>query len=87
MKTTIDRFGRLVVPKELRERLGLRAGDEVEVDSRDQEIVLKPTAHEAPLCIEEGVLVYCGKAAGDIAAAVKRLREQRLEDVARRIHL
>lgn len=85
MKTTIDRFGRLVVPKELRERLGLRAGDEIEVDSRDQEIVLKPTAQEAPLCVEEGVLVYCGRAAGDIVAVVKRQREQRLEDLWRTI--
>jgi AbrB family looped-hinge helix DNA binding protein len=40
MKTTIDRSGRLVVPKELRERLGLRPGGEVDVEGGDQEIVV-----------------------------------------------
>lgn len=78
MKTTIDRFGRLVVPKELRERLGLRPGDEVEMEGHDQEIVLKPHVQELPLCLEKGVLVYCGKAAGDIEAGVRRVREERL---------
>jgi AbrB family looped-hinge helix DNA binding protein len=31
MKTTIDRVGRLVVPKELRDRLGISAGSRVEI--------------------------------------------------------
>lgn len=78
MKTTIDKFGRLVVPKEIRDSLGLRPGDEVEVEGRAQEIVLKPSAQEAPLCLEEGILVYCGNAAGDIEAGVRRLRAERI---------
>ena len=32
MKTTIDRAGRLVIPRALRERIGLAAGGEVEVE-------------------------------------------------------
>ncbi|CAN5789289.1 AbrB/MazE/SpoVT family DNA-binding domain-containing protein [soil metagenome] len=35
MRTTMDRAGRLVVPKALRERLGLPAGGEVELVERD----------------------------------------------------
>jgi AbrB family looped-hinge helix DNA binding protein len=31
MQTTIDRAGRLVVPKELRDRLGIGAGSRVEI--------------------------------------------------------
>lgn len=34
MLTTIDRAGRLVIPKSIRDRLGLRGGEEVEVDER-----------------------------------------------------
>ena len=81
MKTTIDRFGRLVVPKELRERLGLRPGDEVEVEGHESELTLKPLVQEAPLCLEEGVLVYCGRASGDIEASVRHVREERLTKV------
>lgn len=42
MRTTIDRAGRLVVPKALRDRVGLEAGTEVEVTERGGELVLKP---------------------------------------------
>lgn len=34
MKVTIDRAGRLVFPKPLREALGLRGGEELEISAR-----------------------------------------------------
>ncbi|HZI98735.1 MAG TPA: AbrB/MazE/SpoVT family DNA-binding domain-containing protein [Actinomycetales bacterium] len=42
MRTTIDRAGRLVVPKQIRDRLGLVAGTGVEISERDGEVVLRP---------------------------------------------
>ena len=46
MKTTIDRAGRIVVPKALRERMRLEAGGEVELVERDGvlEITVAPIA-------------------------------------------
>lgn len=38
MITTIDKAGRLVIPKAIRDRLGLRGGERVEVEERDGEI-------------------------------------------------
>ena len=35
MRTTIDRAGRIVVPKALRDAIGLSGGQEVEVSARD----------------------------------------------------
>jgi AbrB family looped-hinge helix DNA binding protein len=35
MKVTIDRAGRLVVPKALRDALGLRGGEELEISVRE----------------------------------------------------
>jgi AbrB family looped-hinge helix DNA binding protein len=45
MKTTIDRAGRLVIPQAVRESLGLRGGETVDVIERDGriEIELPPT--------------------------------------------
>jgi AbrB family looped-hinge helix DNA binding protein len=35
MRTTIDQAGRIVVPKALRDQLGLRGGQEVDIVARD----------------------------------------------------
>ena len=44
MITTIDSAGRLVIPKAAREKLGLRAGQLVEVRERDGWIEIEPAA-------------------------------------------
>lgn len=46
MRTTIDRAGRLVIPKPLRERVGLRPG-EVEVQADGAGIRVAPLAGDA----------------------------------------
>ena len=42
METTIDAAGRLVVPKAIRDRLGLRAGSRVILEERDGAVVIEP---------------------------------------------
>lgn len=44
MRTTIDAAGRVVIPKDLRERLGLTGGQEIEVNERDGLIEIEPAA-------------------------------------------
>lgn len=44
MRTTIDSVGRVVVPKALRDNLGLTGGEELEIAERDGRIELEPTA-------------------------------------------
>ena len=46
MRTTIDAAGRIVVPKALRDALGMAAGQEIEIMARDGnlEIAVAPTA-------------------------------------------
>ncbi len=82
MKTTLDRFGRVVVPKDIRDRLGLKPGAEIEIGEHGNEVVLKPVEHETPLKLEEGVLVFTGTATGDLMEAVRTHREERLLKVA-----
>ena len=44
MKTTIDAVGRIVVPKALRERLGLVGGRAIEIRERDGRLEIEPAA-------------------------------------------
>ena len=44
MRITIDRAGRVVVPKRLRDALGLRGGEELEITLRDGSLEIAPAA-------------------------------------------
>ena len=57
MRTTIDAAGRLVIPKRIRDRLGLHGNEQVEITERDGriEIALAPTGVD--LVREGSVLV------------------------------
>lgn len=49
MKTTIDRLGRVVVPKPIRERLQLRGGETLDVEERDGVVELRPAPAEVTI--------------------------------------
>ncbi len=49
MRTTIDRAGRIVVPKSLRAALGLNGGDEVEITFEGERIELVPAPRKVNL--------------------------------------
>jgi AbrB family looped-hinge helix DNA binding protein len=44
MKTTLSTKGQLIIPKELRERLGWREGTELEVEEHGGGVILRPPA-------------------------------------------
>ena len=54
MRTTIDAAGRLVVPKALRDLLGLRAGEALDVRVHDGRLVVE--AAPTPMRLQEGPL-------------------------------
>lgn len=58
MRTTIDRAGRVVVPKALRDRLGLVAGADVELTERGGELVLTPVGPRIMLEERDGRTVF-----------------------------
>lgn len=60
METTIDSVGRIVVPKPLRDALGLRPGSTVDISRYGAGLQLLPTGRTARLVDESGVLVATG---------------------------
>ena len=57
MQTTIDALGRIVVPKKLRDALGLRAGDPVDVSAYGTGLQVTPVSRTAQLRTVAGRLV------------------------------
>lgn len=57
MHATIDAGGRVVVPKEVRERLGLRPGSRVELVESDGRLEITPATTSVRLHERDGVIV------------------------------
>lgn len=57
MRTTIDAAGRLVIPKRIRDRLGLRGKHQVEITESDGRIEIEPASAAVELVREGPVLV------------------------------
>lgn len=60
MQTTIDVVGRIVVPKPLRDALGLAAGSTVDISRYGAGLQIVPTGRTARLVEESGALVVTG---------------------------
>jgi len=81
MQLSIDKFGRVVLPKAIRNELGLGPGAVLEVRRTAQGIALEPVREKPVLVTKEGVLVHTGTACGDLEAAVQSGREARIARV------
>lgn len=79
MLIKIDDFGRVLIPKVIRDHLGLTPGTTISLEEKGVEKLIMRVVHEKPaLEVSEGVLVFNGTAQTDIKEAIQDLREERL---------
>ncbi len=81
METTLDRFGRVVIPMAVRKDIGLEPGAVLRVDKEDGKILLEPLTDEPRLVEKRGVLVFTGAATGDLDSAIDAQRKHRSKKV------
>ena len=55
---TLDKAGRVVIPKTVRDELHLEAGDTLELESHADKVTLRPVRSSSPLRKERGVWVF-----------------------------
>jgi len=79
-KLTLDKAGRVVIPKPLRDSLRMAPGDSFELKSTDDQIVLKPMREEGRMFKKRGIWVFhTGKplTVEDVNAVIDSVREER----------
>jgi AbrB family looped-hinge helix DNA binding protein len=83
MNIKIDRAGRVVLPKPVRDRYGLHAGSDLEMEVSSEGILLKPAGHRPSLVKKGSFLVHTGEvpAGYDILKAIASDREDRIRKV------
>lgn len=60
-RTTVDKEGRILLPKSLREKMRVEAGDDLLAEAEGDRITLRPLRREALLKKEYGIWVYQGE--------------------------
>ena len=79
METTLDRFGRIIIPKNVREDMGLEAGALFLIEKQGEKIILKPLQGEPQVVEKKGIFVFTGAAVGDVDSALHEHRRSRLK--------
>jgi AbrB family looped-hinge helix DNA binding protein len=83
MELKIDKAGRIVVPKPLRERLGFKPDTELEAIERPEGVLLKRVQQRPSMVKVDGLWVHQGRA--EPGASWERIledvREERIESV------
>lgn len=77
METTIDRFGRIVIPKVFRDDLGLKPGDTIQIEKQDNKVTVAPLGQQSAWTYENGWPVFHGRFIGDADTMVEQAREAR----------
>ncbi len=82
MNVKIDKAGRLVLPKRMRERLRLHAGAALELEEHPEGLILRPVARRASMAQEHGIWVHLGKIPEGLGwdELVDAVREERIKD-------
>ena len=81
MEATIDKFGRIVIPKEIRDDFDLKPGSQIRIEESEQAIILKPVVGEPNLHWKDGLLVFSGVPMGDLEKTLEKHREDRLRNI------
>ena len=73
---TIDRFGRVLIPKKLRDKFGLVAGQTLALSEEGGKLVLEPS-NKSRLTLKNGLPIFAAGSDTDIFEAIELMREAR----------
>jgi AbrB family looped-hinge helix DNA binding protein len=81
-KITLDRAGRVVLPKPVRDKMRLTPGSTLELQSEGEHITLRPVRPQAALRKEFGIWVFQGLSTdGSIPDLLEESRENRMREL------
>lgn len=78
MITTLDKFGRIIIPKRLRENLGIKPETTLNISEENRRIVIELVKEKNPIVNRDGILVYTGKLDIKISDLIKSDRTKRM---------
>ncbi|HKW74868.1 MAG TPA: AbrB/MazE/SpoVT family DNA-binding domain-containing protein [Terriglobales bacterium] len=83
MEITIDKAGRIVLPKQIRDRFRLRAGARLELKEAPEGFTLRPVEQTPSMVQENGLWVHTGRLPREFSwdTLLDEMREERIKDL------
>jgi AbrB family looped-hinge helix DNA binding protein len=83
MQVKIDKAGRIVLPKPVRDRLRLRQGSDLEIEERPEGLLLKPVDQRPSMIQKNGLWIHLGKLPKglDWETLVDEVRDERIKEL------
>lgn len=71
MLATLDKFGRVLIPKKLREHLGIMPATSINIIEDGKRIIIEPITEEESIVEKDGLLIFTGKIQSDLDQELK----------------
>jgi AbrB family looped-hinge helix DNA binding protein len=81
MLATLDKFGRILIPKKVREHLGIRPASALHIKDDGKRIIIEPIKEEEPIVEKDGLLIFTGKVQSNLEQELKLNRNQRMKNL------
>ncbi|MCH8326782.1 MAG: AbrB/MazE/SpoVT family DNA-binding domain-containing protein [Bacteroidetes bacterium] len=78
MVITLDKFGRIIIPKRFREHLGINFGTSLNISEDGKRIVIELVQKQEPVVDKDGILIFTGKLDNKKSDFIKNDRNQRM---------
>ena len=78
MITTLDKFGRVIIPKRFRERLGINFKSTLNIAEDGKRIVIELVQEKEPVVDRNGILVFTGNLESPKSDLIKSDRNKRM---------
>lgn len=79
MIANLDKYGRILIPKKVREQLNISTETKLNIDEDGNRIIIERIGEEAPVVENDGVKVFTGKLKGDFNEALEQDRAERMK--------
>jgi len=86
IKTKVDNFGRIIIPKKLRQDFGIKNNSDVFLESGKSGILIHSGDSLPPVKDEGGVIVVCSESTEEFDDFLKTDRENRIRKTAKDIY-
>ena len=78
MLATLDKFGRVLIPKKFRDHLGITSDSSINIVDDGDRLIIEPIKEKQPIIEKDGFLIFTGRIHADIEQELSSNRLRRM---------